>query len=175
MTLLYAPGLLQDSPFVLEVGGQRHEVSYDPGESTTNIFGGNSNWRGPVWFPMNFLIITSLKRYHFFYGEGLRVECPVGSGTLMTLEEVAVFLARRLVALFLPGPDGARPCHGGREAYRQDPAWRDLVLFYEYFHGETGSGCGASHQTGWTALVANCLNLTLGYSHAGLTNPTPTL
>lgn len=158
----------QDAPFVLDMGGQRHEVSYVPGESNTYLFGGNSNWRGPIWFPMNFLIITSLKRYHFFYGESLRVECPTGSGHLMTLEEVSVFLARRLVSLFLPGPDGARPCHGSSKQYREDPAWRDLLLFHEFFHGETGRGCGASHQTGWTALVANCLNITLGYSHAGL-------
>ncbi|XP_071542069.1 uncharacterized protein [Panulirus ornatus] len=158
----------KDSPFVLEVGGQRHEVSYVPGESNTHLFGGNSNWRGPIWFPMNFLIITSLKRYHFFYGDGLRVECPVGSGNLLTLEEVSTFLARRLVSIFLPGPDGARPCHGEVGQYRDDPAWRDLLLFHEYFDGETGRGCGASHQTGWTALLANCLNLTLGYSHAGL-------
>ncbi|KAK4321104.1 hypothetical protein Pmani_008049 [Petrolisthes manimaculis] len=158
----------KDSPFVFEVGGEKHEVSYVPGESNTHLFGGNSNWRGPIWFPMNFLIITSLKRYHFFYGSSVKVECPTGSGNLMTLEEVSVFLARRLVSLFTTGPHGARPCHGWNHQYRDDPAWRDLLLFHEYFDGETGRGCGASHQTGWTALVANCLNLTLGYSHAGL-------
>ncbi|XP_045111685.1 uncharacterized protein YMR196W-like [Portunus trituberculatus] len=158
----------QNSPFVLDIEGERHEVSYVPGESNTYLFGGNSNWRGPIWLPMNFLILTSLKRYYFFYGKGLQVECPTGSGNLMNLEEVSVFLARRLVSLFLPGPDGARPCHGASKQYRDDPAWRDLLLFHEFFHGESGRGCGASHQTGWTALVANCLNITLGYSHAGL-------
>ncbi|XP_069992194.1 uncharacterized protein [Penaeus vannamei] len=158
----------EKSPFVLDIGGEKHEVTYVSGESNTYLFGGNSNWRGPIWLPMNFLIITSLKRYHFFYGDQLKVECPVGSGNYMTLEEVAVFLARRLVTLFLPGGDGSRPCHGESKAYRDDPAWKDLLLFYEFFDGETGRGCGASHQTGWTALVANCLNITLGYSHAGL-------
>lgn len=158
----------EKSPFVLDIGGEKHEVTYVSGESNTYLFGGNSNWRGPIWLPMNFLIITSLKRYHFFYGDQLKVECPVGSGNYMTLEEVAVFLARRLVTLFLPGGDGSRPCHGASKAYRDDPAWKDLLLFYEFFDGETGRGCGASHQTGWTALVANCLNITLGYSHAGL-------
>ncbi|KAK8730247.1 hypothetical protein OTU49_008174, partial [Cherax quadricarinatus] len=111
-------------------------------------------------------------RYHYFYGEALRVECPVGSGQMLTLEQVSIFLARRLVSLFLPGPDGARPCHGGNDAYREDPAYRSLLLFHEYFDGESGRGCGASHQTGWTALVANCLNITLGYSHAGLSSRT---
>ncbi|XP_064110111.1 uncharacterized protein LOC135217940 [Macrobrachium nipponense] len=160
----------EHSPFVLRVGDEHHEVSYVPGESTTHLFGGNSNWRGPIWLPMNFLIITSLKRYHFFYGDDLKVECPKGSGDFLTLEQVAVFLARRVANLFLLGENGCRPCHGENWQYRDDPTWRDLILFYEFFHGETGRGCGASHQSGWTSLVANCLNITLGYSQAGLTS-----
>jgi hypothetical protein len=121
------------------------------------MFGGNSNWRGPVWFPVNYLLIEALQRYHHFYGNALTVECPTGSGTTMHLAQVAEEIARRLVSLFLPDAAGRRPCHGADRRFAEDPAWRNLVLFHEYFHAETGRGCGASHQTGWTALVTRCL------------------
>jgi hypothetical protein len=128
-----------------------------PGESATGLFGGNSNWRGPIWFPINYLVLEALERYFHFYGDDVTVECPVGSGCRLTLREVAQELARRLGGLFLPGPDGHRPCHGGDPRYASDPHWKDLVLFHEYFHGDTGRGVGASHQTGWTALVLRAI------------------
>jgi hypothetical protein len=146
----------KEQPFVCQAGG-RQRVDYEPGESTSRLFGGNSNWRGPVWFPVNFLLIEALERYHHFYGQTLRVECPTGSGRIMNLCEVARELAARLVRIFRPGPGGRRPCHGSDPRFAEDPHWRELVLFYEYFHGETGQGLGASHQTGWTALVARLL------------------
>jgi hypothetical protein len=121
------------------------------------LFGGNSNWRGPVWFPVNYLLIESLQKFHHFYGDSLRVPCPTGSGREMTLGEVATELSHRLVRLFLRGPDGRRPVYGGAEKFQTDPHWRDLLLFYEYFHGDDGAGIGASHQTGWTGLVAKLL------------------
>lgn len=147
-----------EDPFVLELGGEEHRVAYEPGESTSHLFGGNSNWRGPVWFPVNYLIIEALERYHHFYGDDLEVECPTGSGKRMTLDAVAGELNRRLTRLFVPDSDGRRPSHGDELRYRDDPLWRDLVLFYEHFHGDTGRGLGASHQTGWTALVLRCLD-----------------
>jgi hypothetical protein len=143
-----------EHPFVFEFGGQRNEVRYVPGESDSGMFGGNSNWRGPVWFPINFLIVQSLQRYHDFYGDSFRVECPTGSGQSMTLLEVAQELERRMISLFEPDAAGNRPAHGGDPRYRDDPHWRELILFYEYFHGDNGRGLGASHQTGWTSLVA---------------------
>ncbi len=146
-------------PYVMQVGGERREVRYTPGESDTGLFGGNSNWRGPVWFPVNYLLAEALKRYHHFYGDGFTIECPTGSGVFMNLHEVAEELERRLVRLFLPDGAGARPCHGGRAMYAQDPHFKDLVLFHEYFHGDDGRGLGASHQTGWTALASNLLEL----------------
>jgi hypothetical protein len=142
-------------PFVLEFDGQRHEVAYAPGESNSPIFGGNSNWRGPVWLPVNFLIVEALQRYHHFYGDTLQVECPTGSGRWVHLGEAAREIMRRLVRLFLPGPDGARPCDG--TSAHAGAAVPDRVLFHEYFHADTGAGLGASHQTGWTALAATCL------------------
>jgi hypothetical protein len=145
----------RDHPYTLQLDGHSYEVHYAPGESDSNLFGGNSNWRGPVWFPMNYLLIEALKRYHHFYGDSLRVECPSGSGVKMNLAQVAAELESRLVKLFLPDEYGRRPCHGGSERYAQDPAFSGLVLFYEYFDGENGRGLGASHQTGWTALAAN--------------------
>jgi hypothetical protein len=148
----------QDNPFVLHLGGEEHCVAYVPGASNTGLFGGNSNWRGPIWFPVNYLLIEALERYHHFYGESFRVECPTGSGHFMNLKEVAHELAVRLTRLFLPNDTGQRPCHGGDERYAADPNWRDLVLFHEFFHGDTGQGLGASHQTGWTALVATLLH-----------------
>ena len=132
-------------------------MAYAPGESDSGMFGGNSNWRGPVWFPVNFLLIEALERYHHFYGDAVKVECPTGSGNLVTLAQAAAEIERRLVSLFVPDAAGRRPCHGGDPRFAADPHWRDLVLFYEYFHGDTGRGCGASHQTGWTALVTHCL------------------
>lgn len=147
----------RDRPFRFEFGGQHHEVSYVPGESESGMFGGNSNWRGPIWFPTNYLLIQSLKRYYFFYGDDLKVECPTGSGNLMTLMEVARELERRMISLFEVGHDGYRPAHGEEAYYRDHPDWKDLILFYEYFHADTGRGLGASHQTGWTALVASML------------------
>ncbi len=146
-----------DRPYVLHAGGQEYSVAYEPGESTTGLFGGNSNWRGPVWLPLNWLLIEALERYGHFYGDTLRVEYPTRSGRTLTLAEVARELSARLSALFLPDAEGARPCHGGDAAFARDPHWRDLVLFYEHFHGDDGRGLGASHQTGWTALVAQCL------------------
>ena len=121
------------------------------------MFGGNSNWRGPVWMPINYLLIESLERYHHFYGDAFEVELPTGSGRRATLHEAAKEIASRLTRLFLPDATGRRPCHGDDPRYRDDPDWKDLVLFHEYFHGEDGRGLGASHQTGWTALVASLL------------------
>jgi len=147
----------REHPFVFEAAGERYVVPYTPGESDTWLFGGNSNWRGPVWFPVNYLFIEALQRYHHFYGDALKVECPTGSGQMMTLLEVSILLSKRLADIFLPDADGKRPCHGTLARYAEDPAWRDLVLFHEYFHGDTGAGLGAGHQTGWTALVVRCL------------------
>jgi hypothetical protein len=129
-------------------------VEYVPGESRTALFGGNSNWRGPVWFPVNYLLVEALERYHHFYGNSLRVECPTGSGRMMNLLEVARDLSGRLTRPFLRASDGSRPLHGNERRYAADPLWRDLLLYYEYFHGDSGRGVGASHQTGWTALIA---------------------
>ncbi|XP_037077730.1 uncharacterized protein YMR196W-like [Pollicipes pollicipes] len=158
----------KDHPFVISLNGERYSVPYVSGESNTHLFGGNSNWRGPIWLCVNFLLIEALDRYYFFYGKRLTVECPVGSGRQLTLREVACELAARLIRLFVPGEDGRRPCHGNSAQYAEDPFWRDLVLFYEYFDGDSGRGCGASHQTGWTSLIVNCLMMKLGVRHAGL-------
>jgi hypothetical protein len=132
-------------------------VDYEPGESTSGLFGGNSNWRGPVWFPCNFLLVESLQRFHHYLGPEFTVECPTGSGVMMTLADVAAELSRRLTRVFLRDPDGRRPVHGDSELFQHDPHWNDLLLFYEYFHGDNGRGVGASHQTGWTGLVAKLL------------------
>jgi hypothetical protein len=147
----------RDHPFELQARGVDYRLDYDPGESRTGMFGGNSNWRGPIWFPINYLIIESLRRYHRYFGDDFRVECPTGSGTMMTLGEVARELATRLSRIFLPGADGRRPVFGGSEVFQTDPHWKDLLLFHECFHGDTGAGLGASHQTGWTGLVAKLL------------------
>jgi hypothetical protein len=144
-------------PYTLEFDGQEYRVQYQPAESNTSLFGGNSNWRGPIWFPMNFLLIESLQRFHHYFGENFKVECPTGSGQFMNLNEIAAEISRRLSRIFLRGKDGRRPVAGGAEIFQSDPHWRDLVLFYEYFHGDNGAGLGASHQTGWTALVAKLL------------------
>jgi len=147
----------QDRPYVLRVGGQEYRVDYVPGESNTGLFGGNSNWRGPIWFPLNYLLIEALERYHHFYGDELRVECPVGSGRTMNLSEVARELQGRLARIFLRDAAGRRPCHGDDPRYATDPHWRELVLFNESFHGDSGRGVGASHQTGWTGLVTRSI------------------
>ncbi len=145
------------NPYRFFVGGDEHRVAYVPGESDSGLFGGNSNWRGPVWMPMNFLLVEALERYHHFYGDGFTVECPTGSGHRMNLGQVARAIAERLTSLFLADADGRRPCHGGDRRYAEDPGFEDLVLFHEYFHGDTGRGLGASHQTGWTALAVRLL------------------
>jgi hypothetical protein len=147
----------REHPAVVRTPTGEVRAEYAPGESTTPDFGGNSNWRGPVWFPVNYLLVEALQRYHYFYGDSLQVEVPVGSGRRMNLGEAASDLSHRLVRLFVPDADGRRPCHGDDARFAADPHWRDLILFYEYFHGDTGRGCGASHQTGWTALVARLL------------------
>ncbi|MGO9061163.1 MAG: MGH1-like glycoside hydrolase domain-containing protein [Candidatus Binataceae bacterium] len=145
-----------EQPYIFEHRGEQFRVEYSPGESTTGVFGGNSNWRGPVWFPINYLLLEALERYDYFYGDSLKVECPTGSGRYSMLSGVARELSRRLASLFVPNANGRRPCHGDDLRFAQDPHWRELVLFHEYFHGETGRGLGASHQTGWTALVVRC-------------------
>jgi hypothetical protein len=154
--------IYERQPFVFECADQRLEVRYVPGESDGGMFGGNSNWRGPIWFPVNYLLIEALQRYHHFYGDGLTVECPTGSGHRMNLREVSLELCRRLARLFTLDDSGRRPCHGGERLYETDPHCRELPLFYEYFHPETGRGLGASHQTGWTALVVRCLEMAAG-------------
>ena len=146
-----------EHPYTLEFGGQQYRVNYEPAESRTGVFGGNSNWRGPVWFPVNYLIIESLQKFHYYLGDSFTVEFPTGSGQKRNLWEVASELSRRLTHLFLRGEDGRRPVYGGSERLQRDPHFRDLVLFYEYFHGENGAGLGASHQTGWTGLVAKLI------------------
>ncbi|MBI5169257.1 MAG: glucosidase [Candidatus Eisenbacteria bacterium] len=146
-----------ERPFEFAVDGAVHRVAYSPAESTTELFGGNSNWRGPVWFPLNYLLLEALERYHHFYGDTLKVECPTGSNQWLDLRQVAAELSRRLTALFVAGADGRRAFAGGDERYASDPHWKDLLLFHEYFDGDHGRGAGASHQTGWTALVVQCL------------------
>jgi hypothetical protein len=144
-------------PFILHTPQGEHRVEYAPDDSRTQAFGINSNWRGPVWFPLNYLLVEALRKYHDFYGDTIRVECPTGSSALMNLEEAAIEIERRLASTFLRDPGGRRPCHGENPRYRDDPHFRDLVLFYEYFSGDTGRGFGASHQTGWTTLALRCI------------------
>jgi hypothetical protein len=151
----------RDHPYVFHANGHEYRVDYEPAESGTTLFGGNSNWRGPVWFPLNFLLIESLQHFHYYYGDSLQVEYPTGSGQLKTLGEVATGLSHRLVQIFLRGPEGRRPLFGSTEKFQSDPNWKDLILFYEYFNGENGTGLGASHQTGWTALVAKLIQQSL--------------
>jgi hypothetical protein len=147
----------RDRPYQFDVMGVPYRVDYVPGEGNSGLFGGNSNWRGPIWLPPNFLILESLERYHHFYGDELKVECPVGSGRMLDLQQVARQLEARLAQLFLADGSGRRPCHGDDPRWVRDPHWKDLVLFHEYFHGDSGRGVGASHQTGWTALVLRCI------------------
>jgi hypothetical protein len=148
---------LQRIPYFLHVADTDYFINYEPAESGTGLFGGNSNWRGPIWFPINYLIIESLQKFDHYLGDNFRVELPTGSGNLVTLMEVARDLSRRLTRIFLRGEDGRRPVHGALDKFQSHSNWRDLLLFYEYFHGDNGAGLGASHQTGWTALVAKLL------------------
>jgi hypothetical protein len=148
-----------DHPYVIHAGGREYWVSYLPAESDTGMFGGNSNWRGPIWMPVNALIIRALLQYYLYYGDAFTVECPTGSGRRLNLYQVAEEIARRLAATFLRGEDGRRPVYGGSRKIQEDPHWRDHLLFYEYFHGDNGAGLGASHQTGWTGVIARILHL----------------
>jgi hypothetical protein len=147
----------REQPFVLSLGGLSYSVDYEPAESTSDLFGGNSNWRGPVWFPVNYIVIDAVRRYARFYGDDLLVEHPAGSGHKLTLLEVANDLSHRLVEVFLNDASGRRPVHGDTELFQSNAAWHDLIPFHEYFHGDDGRGLGASHQTGWTGLVAELI------------------
>ncbi|MCC5829709.1 MAG: glucosidase [Phycisphaeraceae bacterium] len=157
----------RDEPYRLHLHGQEYAIRYVPGESETYMFGGNSNWRGPVWFPINYLLVEALERYHAFYGDDLKVELPTGSGHWVTLDQAAAEISARLSRLFLPDESGVRPCHGMEPRYARDPAWKDLVLFYEHFDGDCGRGLGASHQTGWTAMVTSLLRRCSGSGGEG--------
>jgi hypothetical protein len=148
-----------DHPYVFPVGDQEYRVAYLPGESDSGMFGGNSNWRGPIWMPVNVLIIRALLHYFTYYGDNFKIECPTGSGQMMNLFEVARDIANRLTRIFLRDANGRRPVYGGSEKFQSDPHWRDHVLFYEYFHGDNGAGIGASHQTGWTGCIATLIEL----------------
>lgn len=152
----------KEHPFVVNVAGQEHRVDYLPAESDTGLFGGNSNWRGPIWFPINALIVRALLQYYLYYGDNFKIECPTGSGNMMNLYEVSQEISRRLISIFKPDQNGNRPVFGGAEKFQSDPYWQDCLLFYEYFHGDCGAGLGASHQTGWTALVARLIQM---YGH----------
>ena len=147
----------RDHPYLLHVDGKEHRVEYEPGESSTGLFGGNSNWRGPIWFPINYLLIESLQKFHHYLGDDFKVEFPTGSGKMMTLWEVAGEFSRRMTSIFLRDENGRRPVFGNLEKFQTDPHWRDLVLFHEYFHGDSGAGVGASHQTGWTGVVTKLM------------------
>jgi hypothetical protein len=147
----------KDNPYLLHLNGMDHRVDYEPAESSTGLFGGNSNWRGPIWFPLNYLLVESLQKFHHYLGEDFKVECPTGSGQMLTLWEVSSEISKRLSRIFLKDADGRRPVFGAVEKFQIDPNWRDLVPFHEYFHGDNGAGIGASHQTGWTGLVAKLL------------------
>ena len=146
-----------DHPYSLKTNGMEYRVDYEPAESSTGLFGGNSNWRGPIWFPVNFLLLESLQKFHYFLGDSYKVECPTGSGRMQDLWQVAGESSQRLTRIFSRGEDGRRPVFGGTEKFQTDPYWRDLIPFHEYFHGDNGAGIGASHQTGWTALVAKLI------------------
>jgi hypothetical protein len=149
----------REQPYVVHVGGTEYRVDYLPAESNNRMFGGNSNWRGPIWFPMNFILIQGLVSFHAYYGDEFTVECPTGSGQRMTLWQVSQELALRLARIFLRDGEGRRPLYGGLSKFQNDPHWRDYILFHEYFHGDNGAGLGASHQTGWTGLVARLLQI----------------
>jgi hypothetical protein len=162
-----------DHPYSIRLDSSDYRVTYEPAESRTERFGGNSNWRGPIWFPVNFLIIESLQKFHYYLGDQFRVECPTGSGRLMNLWEVSLELERRLLAIFLRDRNDQRPVFNGRDRFQSDPHWRDLILFHEYFHGDNGTGLGASHQTGWTALVAKLIDQSYRAARAAQSGSTP--
>ena len=144
-------------PYVCGAGVAQGNVRYEPAESRSGLFGGNSNWRGPIWFPINYLLIEALLRYHHYYGDSMKVEFPSGSGVKMNLKEIAKEISQRLIRIFLRDKKGRRPVFGGQEKFQNDPHWRDYILFYEYFHGDNGAGIGASHQTGWTGIIAKLI------------------
>ncbi len=148
-----------DHPYVINAGGEEYRVSYLPAESDTGMFGGNSNWRGPIWMPVNALIIRALLQYYLYFGDDFTVECPTGSGLQMNLYQVAEEIGRRLENIFLKDEAGSRAVYGSTAKFQDDPHWRDLILFYEYFHGDNGAGFGASHQTGWTGVIARIMHL----------------
>jgi hypothetical protein len=152
-------GYHAEHPYVFRVDGTEYRVGYLPAESDTGMFGGNSNWRGPIWMPTNAVIIRALLQYYVYYGDGFKVECPTGSGKWMNLFEVSAEIVRRLISIFERDASGRRPVFGGSEAFQTDPHWRDCLLFYEYFHGDNGAGIGASHQTGWTGVIARLIQL----------------
>jgi len=152
----------RDHPYQIQVEGITASIDYEPAESTTAMFGGNSNWRGPVWFPLNYLVISALERYHRFFGDEFTVEYPAGSGQQLPLDKIAADLQDRLISIFTRGPDGRRPCFGGTGLLQTDPAWRDNLVFGEYFHGDNGAALGASHQTGWTGLIADVIRRRYG-------------
>jgi hypothetical protein len=158
----------ESHPFVLEIDGATYSVDYQPAESNTGTFGGNSNWRGPVWFPINFLLVEALQKFHYQSGDDFKVECPTGSGRMMTLWEVSMELSHRLVSLFEADANGRRPIYGKVEKFASDPHWRDYISFFEYFNGDDGAGLGASHQTGWTGLVAKLIQQHGEYCERGL-------
>ena len=154
----------KEHPYVLNIRGTEYRVDYLPAESDTGMFGGNSNWRGPVWFPMNFILLHGLVTMHAYYGDQFQIECPTGSGQQMNLWQISQVLATRLIRIFLRDKQGNRPVYGGTSKFQNDPHWRDYLLFYEYFHGDNGAGLGASHQTGWTGLVARLIQITSSVS-----------
>ena len=137
--------------------GMHYRVKYEPGDSESGLFGGNSNWRGPIWMPVNYMVVEHLRRFYQYYGDALKVECPTGSGIMLTLDKIADELCHRLIKLFRRGADGRRPVFGPYEKFQTDPHFKGYILFHEYFHGDNGRGCGASHQTGWTGVVANLI------------------
>ena len=149
---------IHETPYVVNIEGQEFGLKYEPAESTIGLFGGNSNWRGPVWMPMNFLIIESLRQFHQYFEDTFKVECPTDSGNYMTLDEVADEISKRLTSLFQADAAGRRPIHGEDPVYQTDPHFKNLILFYEYFHGCNGRGVGAAHQTGWTGVVAELIH-----------------
>jgi hypothetical protein len=148
----------EEHPYVFSTNGTSFTINYEPGESQSGIFGGNSNWRGPIWFPVNYLIIESLHKFHAYYGDDFKVECPTNSGNYLTLKEIAYELSKRLSRIFLKDKSGKRPVFGNYEKFQDDPEFNNYLLFYEHFHGDTGRGLGASHQTGWTALISKIIN-----------------